>query len=275
VKAAKLACQVAVLLLVVLAGPSIGIGQEGQAVRVSGALPLSDLVGGWADDFMKSNPGTRVTVFGKTAGHGYNQFLEGEANLVMATRNMLKDEQERAAAKGIRPAEVLVMNIPVALVTNAKNPVDSLTVAQLRDIYSGGISNWKDVGGPDEPIKVLMRPYPATGVAVLFKNQILKDRDFRQDAVTLASYKNMVHICEQSMAIGHMPGTAAFCDPTKYRIKILALKKDGNSPAILPGLPDYQIVMPFFFVWNADSAPKEVKDFVDYALSRAKQGKQP
>jgi len=273
VKAAKLACLVVVVCLVVFAGPSAGNGQEAQAVRISGALPLSDLVGGWADDFMKSKPGTRVTVFGKTAGHGYSQFIDGQANLVMATRKMLKDEQERAAAKGIRINEVLVMNVPVAMVTNTKNPVDTLTMAQLRDIYSGSISNWKDVGGPDEPIKVLQRPYPATGVAVLFKKLLLKDLDYRKDAVSLDSYKNMVHICEQSMAIGHMPGTAAFCDPTKYRIKVLALKREENSPAILPGQPDYVMNMPFFFVWNADSTPKEVKDFVDYALSRAKHGK--
>ncbi len=91
----------------------------------------------------------------------------------------------------------------------------------------------------------------------------------------MSSFKNMVHICEQSMAIGHIPHTAAFCDPSKYRIKILALKKDANSPDVLPDQPDYAINMPFFFVWNADSVPKEVQDFVQYAISKAKEGKGP
>lgn len=274
-KAGKLACLGAVVCLLVLMGPRAGIGDEAQVVRISGALPLTDLVNGWAADYMKDKPGARVTVFGKTAGYGYSQFLDGHANLVMATRKMLKEEQDRAAEKGIRIGEVLVMNIPVAMVTNAKNPVDALTLDQLRDIYAGSISNWKDVGGPDEPIKVLQRPYPATGVAVLFKKQILKDRDYRKDAVNLASYKNMTHICEQSFAIGHMPSTGAFCDPAKYRIKMLGIKQDANAPTVMPGQPNYIMNMPFFFVWNADSAPQEVKDFVDFALTRAKQGTRP
>jgi phosphate transport system substrate-binding protein len=239
-------------------------------IRVSGALPLSDLVTGWANDYMKSKPNQRVAVMGKTAGYGYAQFIDGKANLVMATRKMTKEEQERAAAKGLQATDTLVMNIPVAVVTNAKNPLDSLTIAQLRDIYSGGISNWKDVGGPDEPIRVLQRPYPATGVAVLFKKQLLKDLDFRKDAVSLSSYKNMAHICEQSMAIGHMPATGAFCDPKKYQIKLLGLKKDANSPPVFPGDPDYPINMPFYFVWNPDKASPEVEEFVQYAVNRAK-----
>lgn len=248
----------------------MGSCAENQMVRVSGALPLSDLVTGWANDYMKSNPTRRVAVMGKTAGFGYSQFLDGKANVVMATRKMTKPEQDKAAEKGLHVSDTLVMNIPVAVVTNHKNPLNAITVEQLRGIYSGTISDWKDVGGPDEPIKVLMRPYPATGVAVLFKKQLLKDLDFRKDAVSLSSYKNMVHICEQSMAIGHMPATGAFCDPEKYQIKILALKKDADSPGVLPGNPDYPINMPFFFVWNADSASPHVEDFVKYCINKAK-----
>jgi phosphate transport system substrate-binding protein len=253
----------------------MGFCADDQMVRVSGALPLSDLVTGWANDYMKSNPNHRVAVMGKTAGYGYAQFLEGKANLVMATRKMTKQEQDQATEKGLHVTDTLVMNIPVAVVTNAKNPLNALTMDQIRDIYAGRISNWKEVGGPDEVIRVLMRPYPATGVAVLFKKQLLKDLDFRKDAVSLSSYKNMVHVCEQSMGIGHMPATGAFCDPKKYGIKILGLKKDAGSPSVLPGQTDYPINMPFYFVWNADKLSPDVEDFIKYAVNRAKSAQRP
>ena len=269
----KLTWLVAVTCVLSFAILETGICEQTHSIRISGALPLSGLVTGWANDYMKANPTTQVTVFGKSAGFGYSQFLDGHADLVMATRKMIKKEQDIAKAKGIRIGEVLVMNIPVAVVTKADNPVNALTLDQVRDIYAGRISNWKDVGGPDEPIKVLQRPYPATGVAVLFKKQLLKDLDYRKDAVSLKSYKNMAHICERSMAIGHMPNTGAFCDPTKYRIKLLALKKDANSPAIPLDSPDYMINMPFYFVWNADSRSKEAEGFVQYAVGKAKQDK--
>jgi phosphate transport system substrate-binding protein len=265
----------AVICLVFLASSQVATCGESQMVRVSGALPLSDLVNGWAEDFMKSKPNSRVTVFGKSAGHGYSQFLDGQANLVMATRKMTKDEQTRAAEKGIRVHDVFVMNVPVAIVTNAKNPVDSLTLDQLKGVYAGSISNWKDVGGPNEPIKVLMRPYPATGVTVLLKEVVLKDQNFRSDAVVMSTFKNMVHVCEQAMAIGHMPNTGKFCDPSKFAIKILGLKQDAGSPAFLPGQADYALNMPFHFVWNADPVIPEVDDFVKYVLNKVKDGQRP
>ncbi len=265
----------AILVLLSLAGPQTGICQQKQIVKISGALPLTDMVNGWAADYMKSKPGSQVTVFGKTAGHGYAQLIDGDANLVMATRKMTDEERQRAAAKGIRMAEKSVMNIGVAIITNPKNPVSALSLDQLRAIYSGGISNWKDVGGTDETIKVLQRPYPDTGVAVLFKDEVLKDKDYRKDALIMSSFKNMVHICEQSMAIGHMPNTAVFCDPEKYQIKLMALKKNPDSPAVAINDEDYPLVMPFFFAWNADSPSKEVEDFVQYAVEKAKEMKRP
>lgn len=261
--------------LVLLASPQVGVCTEDRIVHVSGALPLSDLVTGWADDYMKLKPGKRVAVFGKSAGYGYHQFLDGQANLVMATRRMTKEEQKLASEKGMRTNETLVMNIPVAIVTNAENPVDSITYGQLKDIYTGKVSNWKDVGGPNEQIKVLMRPYPETGVTVLFKDLVLKDLDFRPDAVTMSSYRSMVTVCEKAMAIGHMPGTGAYCNPAKYRIKILGLKQDATSQAAFPGKDEYGLNMPFFFVWNAATVSPEVEDFVKYSLNRAKEVIQP
>jgi phosphate transport system substrate-binding protein len=265
----------AIVVLLSLLGLMTGVCQEKQIVKISGALPLTDMVNGWAAEYMKSRPGSQITVFGKTAGYGYSQFLDGDANLVMATRKMTEQERQRASAKGIRIAEQPVMNIAVAIITNTKNPVSSLSLDQLKDIYSGAISNWKEVGGPDEPIKVLQRPYPDTGVAVLFKDEVLKDLDYRKDALVMSSFKNMVHICEQSLAIGHMPDTAVFCDPVKYQIKLLNLKKDAGSVAAPPGHADYPLIMPFFFAWNADSTSKEVEDFVQYAVQKAKEMKRP
>jgi phosphate transport system substrate-binding protein len=250
-----------------------GICEEKQIIRVSGALPLSDLVSGWAADFMKGNPNVQIAVIGKTAGYGYTQLTEGKADLAMATRKMTEEERRNADAKGIRIGEKLIMSIPVAIITGAHNPVNSLTMDQLRDIYSGGISNWREVGGPDQPIKVLQRPYPDTGVAVLFKDLVLKDRDYRKDAMVMATFKNMVLVCEQSMGIGHIPSTAAFCDPSKYQIKLLELKKDANSQAVQLKHPDYPLKMDFFLVWNSATTRKEVQDFVRFSSEKAKEAK--
>jgi phosphate transport system substrate-binding protein len=265
---------ISVGILLLILGPQTGMCQEKQVIRISGALPLSDLVNGWAAEYMKKKPNIQISVFGKTAGHGYSQLIDGQADLGMVTRPMTDEERKLAEAKGIKIAEKSVMNIDIVVVTNVKNPVSELSLDQLRDIYSGAVSNWKNVGGPDEIIKVTQRPYPDTGVAVLFKELVMPNLDYRKDAMVMSSFKNMVHICEQSLAIGHIPSTAVFCDPTKYQIKLLALKKDANSPAVQPGHADYPLKMPFLFAWNTNPGSKEIDDFVQFAVEKAKQGKQ-
>lgn len=90
--------------------------------------------------------------------HGaYLKLIAGEVDLILVT-SPSEDELAAAAAAGVELEVIPVVREGFVFITNATNPVTSLTVAQLRDIYAGKITNWSQVGGPDSPITAYQRP---------------------------------------------------------------------------------------------------------------------
>ena len=97
----------------------------------------------------------KYVVHSTTWGSFYN-LLEGKADMIFSTP--ISEEQQKAAAEaGVELEQVPVVKEAFVFVVNAKNPVDSLTQQQIKDIYSGKIANWKELGGNDEPIVAYQR----------------------------------------------------------------------------------------------------------------------
>ena len=97
----------------------------------------------------------KYVVHSTTWGSFYN-LLEGKADMIFSTP--ISEEQQKAAAEaGVELEQVPVVKEAFVFLVNAKNPVDSLTQQQIKDIYSGKITNWKQVGGSDEPIIAYQR----------------------------------------------------------------------------------------------------------------------
>ena len=96
-----------------------------------------------------------------------------------SSRAMNSKEKEQASANGIKVSEKQTGKTALAVVANAKNPVSELSTEQLRKIFAGEITNWKDVGGLDEPIRVTIRAVPETGAGVLFQQVVLKGAAIR------------------------------------------------------------------------------------------------
>ena len=112
--------------------------------------------------------GVRTAIFGKsfdeaqkevvhsTTWGSFKNLLEGKADLIFSTP--ISDEQQKMADEaGIKLEQVPVVKEAFVFVVNAKNPVDALSQQQIKDIYSGKITNWKQVGGSDEPIIAYQR----------------------------------------------------------------------------------------------------------------------
>ena len=86
----------------------------------------------------------------------YNNLVNGDCDLIF-TVQMSQEQISEAAAKGVELEQVPIAAEGFVFVVNAKNPVDTLTQEQLRGIYSGEITNWKEVGGNDAPIEAYQR----------------------------------------------------------------------------------------------------------------------
>jgi phosphate transport system substrate-binding protein len=245
-------------------------GQEAKAVRISGAGLLADVVENLHEDFRRTNPLCRLTVSGATTAIGFKKLLDGETEMAMMTRKVTSEEAKAAEAKGVTLSSKFIGKIGLAMITNSRNPVKELTMEQLAKIFKGEITNWSQVAGPNEPIKVTIRAVPETGAGVLVQEVVLKGASYAKDAQVMSSYGTTLNVCGKSFAIGYIPTTTIHFDKLAERgAKIIPIKKDANSEAyqLGSGLAReslYPISVDFILYWNSKQENTCIKSFAEF-----------
>jgi phosphate transport system substrate-binding protein len=247
-----------------------------KALRVNGAAMASDQVQAYAEAFMQANPDIRVVVTGSSAGKGFNDLFEGNADVAMASRVISPDEQKKAAAKGLKLENKLIGYSGMAVMTSPKNPINELSLDQLRRIFTGEYTNWKQAGGPDLPIRTLTRRIPESGGAVFFMEEVLHNQPYAPATVIADSWTAIVRVCTTAndLPIGIGPALGA-----KGAIKVLSVKLDENAPAVVPS-PEtlkeksYPIINPIRLYWDSQSQDDRIKKFVDFCASKGLQSNQ-
>ncbi len=109
------------------------------------------------EQFMKENPGVKFSVSGTGTGNGFKSLADGSAQIANASRFIKDSEIKSCSAKNVYPVPFAVALDCIVPIVHKGNPVSNLTRAQLKDIYTGKITNWKAVGGADMPIVVVGR----------------------------------------------------------------------------------------------------------------------
>ncbi|MEW6114759.1 MAG: substrate-binding domain-containing protein [Thermodesulfobacteriota bacterium] len=250
------------------------IAQDKATIRISGAGLLSDVVDMNAAQYTQEAPNCSFVIHGATTGIGLQRLIAGDADLAMVTRKITEEETKNAAAKGIVLGSKYIGQIALAVITNSKNTVNELTMEQLAKIFKGEITNWSQVGGPNEPIRVTMRAVPETGAGVLFQDKVLKGAPYAKDATVMSTYSTTVTVCSRSFGIGYIPTTTVFFDKLDERgVKILKIKKDADSqPYQLAGGVSreslYPISVAFHLYWNANTAGPCVQGFADFSAQQ-------
>ncbi|MGO9566418.1 MAG: substrate-binding domain-containing protein [Desulfomonilaceae bacterium] len=246
-----------------------------RALRVNGAAMSSDQVQIWAEAFMQLNQDIRVIVTGSSAGKGLDDLFEGNADVAMASRVISPDEQKKAAAKGLKLDNKLIGYSGMAVMTSPKNPINELTLDQLRRVFTGEYTNWKQAGGPDAPIRSLTRRIPESGGAVFFKQEVLHNEPYGPSTVVADSWTSIVKVCATAndLPIGIGPALGA-----KGGIKVLGIKQDENAAAVVPSTEtlkekSYPIINPIRFYWDSQSQDERIKKFVDFCASKGLQSK--
>jgi phosphate transport system substrate-binding protein len=169
------------------------------------------------------------------------------------------------------PLEMKAYEVPVAwdalaVIVNRRNPVKSITLRQLQDIYLGRIKNWKQLGGPNAPIELYVRRGEISGVgrtlrALVFANY---DQKFPGAKHVVRSSGPLEKGIEQDpLAIG----TTGISSAKRRKVRILSI--NGMYPSyenIKSG--SYILYRPLYLVTKGQSADERVKDFITFALSR-------
>ena len=241
-------------------------------VQIKGSDTMVNLAQAWAEEFMKKNPGDFIAVTGGGSGTGLSSLISGTCDIAMSSRNIKEKEIALARNKGIEPYEIKAAMDGLAVVVNPRNPVDKLTVGQLSGIFTGKITNWKEIGGEDQKIVILSREVNS-GTHVYFKEHVLRKNDpagteeFAPSALLLSSSQAIAEeVSGNTAAIGYY-GMGYISN----RQKPVWVAQDEKSPYVAPLIENvvsgaYPISRPLFIYTNG-KPQGAVQKFVDFALS--------
>jgi|SRR5690554_841544 len=237
-----------------------------QAQSIKGSdtvLPLSQKE---AESYMKKNPSASITVTGGGSGVGLASLLAGTTDIAQASRKIKFLEKQKLEEKGRHFKEVIVAYDALAIVVHPTNKVTNLTREQLEGIFTGKITNWKQVGGAD--LKII--PYSretSSGTYEFFREIVLKNKNYMNGIMSMPATGSIIQSVSQTKgAIGYV-GLAYL----NSNVKPIHVSYDGGKRFVKPSVSNahnktYPIIRPLYFYYLVKSAPK-VKPFINYVLS--------
>jgi phosphate transport system substrate-binding protein len=245
-------------------------GERRRPVTVKGSDTMVILGQRWAEAFMAANPGVVIQVTGGGTGTGIAALLNGTTEICQASRPIKEAEQEELQQKfGARATEILVARDGLAVYVSADNPIESLTIEQLRDLYQGRIANWKQVGGPDRPV-ILYGRENSSGTYAYFKEHVLESGDFASAMQPLPGTAAVVNAVSKDAN-----GVGFGGDAYAKGVRIVPLRKDAAAAPVTPTAAtiddgSYPLARGLFFYLRR--APEgDAKAFVDFCLGEAGQ----
>jgi phosphate transport system substrate-binding protein len=200
------------------------------SITVKGSDTLVILGQKWAEVYMKKNPGTTLQVTGGGSGVGIAALVNGTTDICNASRPMRTKEIATFIAKsrGIRPREYKMCLDAISVYVNKGNPVECLSFPQLEGIFTGKITNWKQVGGSDAPISLYGREN-SSGTYEFFKEHVLKGKDFAAATKTMPGTAAVIQgIANDANGVGY--GGVAYGEG----VKALKVSKVDGGDGIAP-----------------------------------------
>ncbi|AYK15481.1 MAG: PstS family phosphate ABC transporter substrate-binding protein [Methanosarcina flavescens] len=239
-----------------------------QEISLKGSDTVLPLAQAEAEEFMNENPGKSVTVTGGGSGVGITALIDGEVDIATASREMRNEEVEYARVNGINPVEHAIAYDGISVIVNPQNPVSELTFGQLRGIYNGSVTNWKEVGGEDRPIVAISRD-SSSGTYEYFKEEVLLGDEFRPDALTQPATGVIIgEVSQNPNAVGYIG--VAYLDKS-----VKGLNLDGGNGSV-PPTPEniisgaYPLSRPLYFYTNGEPSGL-TKEFIDFVMSEKGQ----
>jgi phosphate transport system substrate-binding protein len=217
-------------------------------------------------------------VTGGGSGVGIAALINGQIPIADASRPMSAKEYAMAKENGIVPVEIAIGIDALSVIVNASNPVKSLSMRQIGAIYRGEITNWSEVGGPNQVISLYGRQ-PNSGTYVFFQEHVLLKKDYSPKMKQMNGSAQIVEGVKNDKAgIGYIGVGYVHDEAGKVYegIHVLAVARDDKSLAISPLIPEniksgqYPVARPLFQYINGKPRGS-VRDFVAFILSSAGQ----
>ena len=226
-------------------------------------LPLTQKV---AERYMKKGNGSSISVVGGGSGVGIAALLDNTTDIAMTSRALKMDERMKLQDAGKAYKEVIVANDALAVIVHPSNKLSKLTREQIENIFTGKITNWKDVGGDNLKIVVYSRE-TSSGTYEFFKEHVMNKKNYASSVLNMPATGAIIQSISQTKgAIGYV-GLAY----VSKEVKDIAVSYDKGKTYAEASLTNvknktYPIVRPLYFYYPVPKA-KTAKPFVDFILS--------
>lgn len=255
------------LVMAVMAGALVGCGgsADGESgdkvtIAVSGSTSMEDVMGKISEAYENENKNVSIEINAVGSSAGIKDTLNGVAEIGMSSRD-LKDEEVSEGAEGTP-----VAYDGIAVILNPANKVSNLTLDQLKEIYTGKITNWKEVGGSDAPIVVVSRE-DGSGTRDAFQEIVgYESSELIADAtITDASGNLKTTVSQNENAIGFV--SFSYVDDTVSAVDIEGVKPEAE----LAKNGTYKLSRPFLVVTKKDTLTENGQKLIDFILSEEGQ----
>lgn len=251
--------------MILLLAAIVSISGPVSAQKLKGSDSVLPLAQKEAESYLKKDTKANVTVTGGGSGVGLAALLDNTTDIAMASRKIKIDERMKLQNANRKLVEKTIAWDALAVVVNPKNTVSQLTRQQLEDIFTGKITNWKQVGGADLKIVVYSRE-TSSGTYEFFKESILKNKNYMAGVLSMPATGAVIQSVSQTPgAIGYV-GLAYL----NKEVKALKVSYDGKT-YVAPTYASakdktYPVVRPLYFYYTQDKEAA-VSSFINYVLS--------
>lgn len=244
-----------IILVIIIIGAYITITTENKYERmeIAGSTSVQPVADKLAQAYMEKHPNVKINVQGGGSGLGIRSVSQGIIDIGTSSKEINATEKEELN-------QYLIGKDGIVIAVNLENPLDGLSKEQIRDIYSGNITNWKDLGGQDAKINVITRE-DGSGTRSVFQKVIMGKNKIKADSIVLTSTESIVQ------SVKGDPSAIGYISLTSFKSDVKGLKVDGVYPSeqtISNG--SYAIQNPFLLLTKGQPNGV-VKDFLDFCLS--------
>ena len=219
-------------------------------------LPIAQKV---AESFMKENPSVSISISGGGSGNGIKAIIDGTTDIADSSRFIKDKEVAAAVANKIYPVPFAVAYDCIVPIVHPSNGVRNLTLDQLKGIYKGEITNWKDVGGPDRKVVVISRD-TSSGTYEVWEDKVMKKERVYPGALLQASNGAVAQaVAKNQNAVGYI-GLGYVNDS----VKALTVNSiEGTSETTLNGT--YPISRPLY-MFTKGWPTGDIAQFLSYVM---------
>jgi phosphate transport system substrate-binding protein len=173
------------------------------------------------------------------SGAGIEMLINGQLAIAQSSRPVKDEEFQRAQTRGFRLEQIPVANDALAIYVHPGVQLPGLTVAQVREIFTGNITNWQQVGGPNLPIVPFSRNLQAGGTVDFFKEDVLLGKNLG------AGVRETRDTTDSLRKVGATPGGVGYATVSEVvrqeMVRIIPLAKEAGSPYVAPDIAGQKV----------------------------------